>query len=132
MSADAGFDEALSRHLDAIADRDLAAFKASVTTGPTLFTIVQNGHAFTTPTELIALHEEWFEDPDWIWEGEVVRKIVGEDMGFAVIKYDYRARPEDRPMTTWLTFVFMIEDGEWRLVHDQNTLVDPELELGAE
>lgn len=120
------FDAALDRHLAAIADRDLDAFKASVTEGPTLYTIVQNGHAFTSPAETIALHEDWFKRDDWSWKGEVVHKIVGEDVSVAVIKYDYQDSPDAKPFSTWLTFVFEIEDGEWRLVHDQNTLISEE------
>lgn len=117
------FDAALAHHLAAIANRDLAAFKASVTAGPVLYTIVQNGHAFTTPAETIALHKEWFARSGWIWEGEVVHKIEGADMATVVMRYAYRDKPDDAPMTTWLTLVFRIEDGAWRLVHDHNTMI---------
>lgn len=119
----ATFDMALERHLKAIADRDLAAFKASVTSGATLFTIVQNGHAFTRPEETIRLHEEWFARDNWSWKGEVEHKILGEDMGVALIRYRYQDSPDAEPFSTWLTFVFKKENDDWRLVHDQNTLI---------
>lgn len=118
------FDLALQRHFDAITSRDMEAFKAHLTRGKTLYTIVQNGHAFTTPEEAIAIHAEWFKDPNWIWEGSVVHKVVGEDMAMALVKYDYRPKPETPPLTTWLTYVFQLQDGEWRIVHDQNTALD--------
>jgi hypothetical protein len=89
-----------------------------------LYTIVQNGHAFKTSQELIAMHEEWFKDQNWIWEGSVIRKVVGEDLAFALIKYKYRAKKEDKPFSTWLTYVFRLEDNEWRIIHDQNTALD--------
>ncbi|MFZ5617274.1 MAG: YybH family protein [Pseudomonadota bacterium] len=126
MAEHPDFDAALDRHLAAIADRDLDAFKASVTDNPTLYTIVQNGCAFTTPAETVALHEDWFKRDGWSWKGEVIHKIVGEDIGVAVIKYDYQDSPGAKPFSTWLTFVFKIEDGEWRLVHDQNTMISEE------
>jgi ketosteroid isomerase-like protein len=118
------FDTALQAHFDAIANRDLDAFKAHLTTGKTLFTIVQNGHAFTTREQSIELHEQWFRDPDWSWEGAVVHKVVGADMAMALVKYRYRARPQDEPVETWLTYVFQLQDGEWRIVHDHNTALD--------
>mgnify|MGYP001561778008 CR=1 FL=1 len=118
------FDKALQSHLDSISNRDIEAFKAHLTQGDTLYTIVQNGHAFTTPAELIAIHEEWFKDPNWIWEGSVVHKVVGEDVAMALVKYDYRPKAEDKPVSTWLIYVFKLEDGEWRIVHDQNTSLD--------
>ncbi|MBX7259948.1 MAG: hypothetical protein K1Y02_26575 [Candidatus Hydrogenedentes bacterium] len=36
----------------------------------------------------------------------------------------YRAKPEDTPVVTWLTYVFQLQDGQWRIVHDQNTALD--------
>jgi len=118
------FDEAVQAHFDAISNRNIEAFKDHMTQGDTLYTIVQNGHAFTTPAEIIAVHEEWFKDKNWIWEGKVVHKVVGEDMAMALIKYDYRAKAEDTPLSTWLIYVFQLQDGKWRIVHDQNTSLD--------
>lgn len=118
------FDKAVQAHLDSITNRDIDAFKANLTRNDTLYTIVQNGHAFTTPSELIDIHEQWFKDPNWIWEGEVAHKVVGEDMAMALIKYQYRAKPDDEPFSTWLLYVFRLEDGSWRIVHDQNTALD--------
>lgn len=118
------FDKALQDHLDAISSRDIEAFKANLTRGDKLYTIVQNGHAFTTPAELIDIHEQWFADPTWIWEGSIVHKVVGEDMAMALVRYQYRAKADDEPFSTWLLYVFHIEDGKWRIVHDQNTALD--------
>lgn len=118
------FDKALQGHLDAIANRDIEAFKAHLTDGEKLYTIVQNGHAFTTRSELVGVHEQWFKDPNWIWEGSVVHKVVGEDMAMALIKYQYRAKADDEPFSTWLLYVFRLESGGWRIVHDQNTALD--------
>ncbi len=118
------FDEAVQVHFDAIQNRDIEAFKDHMTHSETMYTIVQNGHAFTTPAEIIAIHEEWFKDKDWIWEGELVHKVVGEDVAMALVKYSYRAKAEDTPLSTWLVYVFQLEEGEWRIVHDQNTALD--------
>lgn len=118
------FDKAVQDHLDAITNRDLEAFKAHMTKDATMYTIVQNGHAFTTPAEIIAIHEEWFKDPNWLWEGSLVHKVVGEDVAMALIKYEYRPKAEDTPVSTWLVYVFKLEDGAWCIVHDQNTSLD--------
>lgn len=118
------FDQALQSHLASIASRDINAFKEGLSLDDTLYTVVQNGHAFTKRSELIAMHEQWFKDPNWIWKGEVVRKVVGEDMAMALIKYEYQAKPEDEPFSTWLVYVFQLQDGKWRIVHDQNTTQD--------
>lgn len=117
-------DKAIQSHFDAIRNRDITAFKKNLTSSETLYTIVQNGHAFTKTSELIAIHEEWFKDLDWIWEGTVVHKVVGEDMAMVLVKYDYRKNAEDEAVSTWLNYVFQLQDGEWKIVHDQNTSLD--------
>ncbi len=118
------FNAALEAHFTAIANRDLAAFKAHLTRGETLYTIVQNGHAFTTPAETIALHEQWFKDPAWTWQGSVVHQVVGEDMAMALVRYTYRPHANAASFETWLVYVFQLQDGAWRIVHDQNTALD--------
>lgn len=118
------FDAALQKHFAAISNRDIEAFKSHLTKDETLYTIVQNGYAFTTRSETIAIHEQWFQDHDWIWEASIVHKVVGEDIAMALIKYQYRAKADDKPVATWLTYVFQLQDGQWRIIHDQNTSLD--------
>ena len=68
------FDSALNAHFAAMANRDIQAFKSHLSLGDTLYTVVQNGHAFKTPAETIAIHEQWFKDTNWTWNGSVVHK----------------------------------------------------------
>lgn len=126
------FDAALERHLEAITDRDLEAFKATITTGDILYMIFPNGDALTTPAKAVALHEEWFKDPNWVWEGEIIHKVEGADMAAVLMQYDYRDAPDQPPRRSWLSLVFKLEDGEWRLVHDQNTRITPQTETEEE
>lgn len=118
------FDQAVKHLLDAISNRKFDTYKKLITKEDTMYTIVQNGYAFKTSQELIAIHEEWFKDPNWIWEGSVVHKVVGVDMAMVLIKYDYRAQMEDKPFSTWLTYVFRLENNNWRIIHDHNTALD--------
>jgi ketosteroid isomerase-like protein len=118
------FDTALQQHFAAIANRDIEAFTSHLTRGDTLYTVVQNGHAFTTPSETIEIHKQWFKDSNWIWEGSVVHKVIGEDMAMALVKYQYRPKAEATPFSTWLTYVFQLQGGQWRIVHDHNTALD--------
>lgn len=118
------FDDALQEHFAAIANRDIEAFKSHLTRGETLYTVIQNGHAFTTPAQTIEIHTQWFQDPNWIWEGEVIHKVVGADVAMALIKYQYRPNADAAPFSTWLTYVFQLQEGQWRIVHDHNTALD--------
>lgn len=118
------FDAALQAHFTAIANRDIEAFKAHLSLGDTLYTVVQNGHAFTTPGETIAIHAEWFKDKRWTWKGEVVHKIVGQDMAMALVRYSYQPNRDTPAFETWLIYVSQLQAGAWRIIHDQNTALD--------
>ncbi|MES2459198.1 MAG: nuclear transport factor 2 family protein [Armatimonadota bacterium] len=118
------FTQAVRRHLDAISNRDIETYRNNITSGETMYTVVQNGHAFTTPAEIISIHEEWFKDLDWTWDGEIIHTVEGEDMAMALIKYVNRPKPDGDAHTSWLIYVFKLEDGMWRIVHDQNTSLD--------
>ncbi|MDZ4727501.1 MAG: nuclear transport factor 2 family protein [Leptospira sp.] len=124
MKQKPNFDHALQDFLNSISNRNIETYKKYITNEKEMYTIVQNGHAFITSLELISIHEEWFKDLKWIWEGKIVRKVVGEDMSFALIKYDYQITKEDPPFSNWLTYVFRLENNEWRVIHDHNTALD--------
>lgn len=118
------FKEALERLLQSISNRDFDTYKSFITEEKEMYTIVQNGHAFTSSEELLSIHEKWFEDPSWIWEGEIIRTVVGEDMALAIVKYNYRTKKEAEPVSSWLTYVFKLENNKWRVIHDQSTTLD--------
>ncbi|MHA7871181.1 MAG: YybH family protein [Hyphococcus sp.] len=117
------FRPALDAHLAAIVTKDIDAYKPTVTKGADLHIIFPGGEVMDTTEAVIAFHEEWFQDTNWRWDGEVLKVIEGEDLSAAFIKYDYRDTPEGAPRSAWLLMLFALEDGEWRLVHDQNTRV---------
>ncbi len=115
------FREALDAHLAAIETKDIDAYIPTVTSAEDLHLIFPDGSAIETTEGVVAFHREWFADAGWRMEPEVVKVMEGEDMAAALLKYDYRDTPEGEPRSSWLILVFELEDGAWRLVHDQNT-----------
>jgi hypothetical protein len=48
-------------------------------------------------------------------------------MGHALIRYRYSSKDESgsvRTTVSWLALTFALEGGRWRLVFDQNTLIE--------
>ncbi|WP_375200925.1 YybH family protein [Hyphococcus sp.] len=117
------FRAALDAHLAAIEGKDFEAYKPTVTGGDDLHLIFPDGSVIETTEAVFDFHREWFADPNWVMEPEIVKVMEGEDMAAALLKYDYRDTPEGDPRGSWLVLVFKLEAGEWRLVHDQNTRI---------
>jgi len=125
-AAPSSFEAALTRHLGAITGRDIDTFLSTLTQDEALTVIFPNGGAVTTRTEVEALHREWFADPDWRMEIEPVRVVKTDSMALALVRTSYRDTPDGAPRFAYLTLTFRLEDGAWRLVHDQNTRIPAE------
>lgn len=126
------FRAALDAHLTAIEAKDIEAYKPTVTGGDDLMIIFPAGEVIDTTEGVVAFHDEWFQDENWRWDGEVVKIMEGADMAAAFMKYDYRDTPDREPRSAWLTLIFKLEEGEWRLIHDQNTRITQSTENETE
>lgn len=117
------FDAALAKHFDSISNRDLDAFISTITSTDNLPLIFPDGNIMTTREEVIAFHKAWFEDDKWEMEREIIGTFVKDSMAIATVRYAYKDTPDGDVRYAFLGLVFAIENGEWRLIHDQNTRI---------
>lgn len=119
----------LDAHLAAINARSLDALLATVTAGAKLTLILPDGQILSTREQYRQLHVEWFAEDDWrmLFEQQELRELG--DVGIALVKYQAQARLPDGTYQTrreaLLSLVFARENGQWRLVYDQNTVIPP-------
>lgn len=116
------FSEAVNQHLAAIGRRDLDGFLATVHDEVSL--IMPNGRLLAGRDEVAAFHRDWFDDPDWSWELDLLRTTTVGDSGvatFAVAYHDLDAQGEPYQLSHVLTLIFVRVGDEWLLLHDQNT-----------
>lgn len=119
--------QTVDRHLAAINARDLDALLATVTQSPELTTILPNGSVLETREQYRQLHVDWFAGTDWRMVFEVQDVSEFGDVGIARVKYDSQKKDAAGDYRSnrvaLLTLVFAKEDGRWRLVYDQNTVI---------
>jgi ketosteroid isomerase-like protein len=122
------FRAAVEAHLAAIAARDMEALLPTLTGGNDLTMIAPNGYKFDTRQQYVDFHRQWFATKDeGKFDGEIVRMIESPALGHALIKYRYSSKDDagkSRTTVSWLALTFALESGSWRLVFDQNTLID--------
>ncbi|MEU7854035.1 nuclear transport factor 2 family protein [Nonomuraea sp. NPDC049141] len=116
------FSQALAAHLRAIETRDLDGFLATV--HPDASVILPNGKLLTGKDAIGEFHVAWFGDPDWSLKTAVIRTETFGESAFVVLSVAYadldaEGRPYEK--SYYLTLYFARFDGQWLLVHDQNT-----------
>ncbi len=127
-SASSDFDATLRTHLQAIEQRDLEGLLATVAEQPEPTLIFPNGQLLRGKQAFRDVHVAWFADDQWRIEFSEVSRSVGNDLASVLLRYELRDEPEPgqgNPRSTYLALVFRKVDGQWLLVHDQNTRIQP-------
>lgn len=120
-------DEAVERHLNTIAERDLSGFEETIVMDDRLRMILPNGRVLQGADEVVAFHKDWFADPDWSMVVERQNRFAAAGMGYVLCRVTYNDLDrEGQPyaLRYWLTLTFVHEHGRWLLIHDQNTIFD--------
>lgn len=86
-----------------------------------------DGHKWETKDQFVECHRGWFAaKDDGKLEPTIVRLIESPALGHALIKYRYTSKAasgQTQTIVSWLALTFAMEHGRWRLVFDQNTLI---------
>jgi hypothetical protein len=113
--------------LQAVRTRNLGALLPTITGGSDLRMIAPNGFQSTTRAEYVNFHRRWFASTDnGRFDPEIVHLVESPRLGHALIKLRYRATAPTGATSvavSWLALTFALEDGSWRLVFDQSTLI---------
>lgn len=130
--AQSSLDETFAVHVAAVQARDMAGLERTITGGEALTLILPNGTRTDTRAAFLAFHREFFASPTWSIRFQVLSKVEGPDYGVITTRSFYSDTDNGQPVNTssWVTFTFRRENGEWRLIHDQNTRVPADLPAG--
>lgn len=115
-------EKTLDEHLRAIAERDLAAYTATLHEDVTL--ILPTGARREGREAVTDFHRDFFADHDWTQDFRPVRTIATPGAVTAVYDVDYRdVDMAGAPIRKnfLVSLVFVRADGQWLLFHDQCT-----------
>lgn len=131
-AAQSSLDETFAVHVAAVQARDMAGLERTITSGEALTLILPNGTRTDTREAYLAFHREFFTSSTWSIRFQVLSKVEGPDYGVITTRSFYSDTDNGQPINTssWVTFTFRRENGEWRLIHDQNTRVPADLPAG--
>jgi ketosteroid isomerase-like protein len=112
--------QALEEHLDSITERDIDRFAQTLARDDVRF-VGGNGSIIEGKENVVAAHREWFMNDTWTFDPEILWTREENDAAWALARVDYSERDTAREFV--LLFLFVKEQGEWKVVYDQNTPV---------
>lgn len=118
------FDCTVEKHLDAIQAQDFDSFAETMPEEGPVSLILPDGRYFDDTQVFLNLMRGWFDQGGWTFNYEVIRKVVGSDLGLVLLLVSYDEADRDgKPyhIDHYLNLVFRKEGDRWLLAHDQNT-----------
>lgn len=110
--------EALEEHLEAISERDIDRFAATLAANDVRF-VGGDGHVIEGRENVVAAHRDWFMTEGWRFQPEILWTREEAGAAWALMRVTYTENGSTRMFL--LLFLFVDEDGTWRVVYDQNT-----------
>lgn len=124
MNSASDFNSTLNNHLNAIKNRDITNYLATV--ADTAVVIMLNGTKIEGKAAIQALHADWFADTDWSIDFKIENAFETTDSALACLAVSYTDKDSSGKTLTfcyWLSLLFHknVNTSKWELVFDQNT-----------
>lgn len=117
------YDCTVDRHVSAIKTHDWETFVSTITAQPDLQLILPDGTMIDGREAYLEILEPWLTGGGFTVSEEVIDQRIGADLGYTLLRMTQLNEGEEEPTRYFLLLVFALEDGSWRLVHDQNTAI---------
>ena len=121
QSVDNAFTEVLTKHLDAVSNRDLPTLKSTMSPDGLMILILPQSEMLHTTDAFIEYHRNWFESTSWSLESEIAMTEIGEDMGMAIVNSTYREPERDgKPYYNEMiiSYTLKLVDNQWYVIKD--------------
>lgn len=109
---------------EAIEKKDLPSIKKFLPHEGPLAVILNDGSVIEDVEDFLDFFEEWFHEDEWSMKHSQLLLEETAEMAFAVLVGDYASKDEDGNdfnVEVFTTCIIRKIDGEWKLVHFQQT-----------
>lgn len=110
--------EAFEEHVDAIKTRDIERFAATLARNDVRF-VGGDGRIIEGRENVVAAHRQWFMDDRWTFDPEILWTREEAGAAWTLARVTYREAQASKQFL--LLFLFVQEDGNWKVLYDQNT-----------
>lgn len=119
------FEKAVTKHLTSIDERNYKNFESTVTDENNINLILPNGVHISSRTQFLEFIKAWFQETTWEMKYTILSMRETSEMGFVLLMVNYSDLDADNKpysLVYYLNLIFEKQAGQWKLVHDQNTM----------
>ncbi|WP_223787253.1 YybH family protein [Marinicella meishanensis] len=116
----------LTTHLNAVSNKDLDTLAATLSTAGGMQLILPGQEIIHGVDGFMAFHENWFAQPNWTFETEILQLTVGTELAYAVVQIIYREPERDgQPYFNRMIVSYDLQRlaGQWYVVKDHASSV---------
>lgn len=117
----------LSKHLNAITNKDLEALRSTMSPRGNMQLILPNQEIMYTVDSFMKFHEDWFKIPNWTFDTKILHTKIGHDIGIAITEMMYR-EPErnGKPYFNRMIVSYALEkiNNNWYIIKDHASTVE--------
>ncbi|GHB60166.1 hypothetical protein GCM10007390_12350 [Persicitalea jodogahamensis] len=84
------FRTTMQKHLGAVANKDLATLKSTLSPDGKMVLILPQTEITNTVDEFMKYHQEWFQDTTWTFETKILTTEIADSLGMAITEIVYR------------------------------------------
>ncbi len=120
------FDCTVNKHMQSIKNQDYKTFETTISKNSPLTFILPDGKYYSDPIEYREVLKGWFSKGDtWSVDYKIISSVSTAKMGHVLLLMDYNETDKQGNKTHldhFLNLIFKLEDKQWQLIHDQNTI----------
>lgn len=117
----------LTKHLDAVTNRDLTTLKSTMSPKGNMELIQPSSETVYTVDGFIKFHKEWFSIPNWTLKTKILSTTIGDRIGVATTEILYE-EPERNgsPYFNRMNVSYTLEkiDSNWYIIKDHASSIE--------
>ena len=127
--------QVMQKHLDAVSNRDLETLIATLYPDGPMQLILPGQEIIESVAGFIEFHQNWFAQPNWTFETQILNAEVGESMAMVVVQIIYREPERDgQPYFNRMIVSYDLKriDGNWYVIKDHASSVEKSTDYTAQ
>lgn len=121
------FVSTMQKHMDAVTNKDLETLASTLPPHGEMQLILEGQEIIESVDGFMDFHKEWFALPNWTFETEIKKSVIGDKMGLSLVEIVYREPERDgKPYFNrmMVSYDLQLIEGKWYIIKDHASSIE--------